>query len=174
MERLGLDPRREFPSFKYALLGAEPHSEETRRRVEEFFGIQAFNSYGLSEMNGPGVALECPARDGMHIWEDAFLVEVVDPVTLEPVGPGRKGELVLTTLKRTAMPKVRYLTRIQTSLVESKCIARDTAAYKDSRNNDTCSYSRGVNIIPMPIEAVLIGIPGVVRNYHIIHESREP
>ncbi|HBZ54126.1 MAG TPA: phenylacetate--CoA ligase, partial [Syntrophobacteraceae bacterium] len=98
-----IDPRRDL-QLRIAYLGAEPYSEEVRRRVEEFYGVKVFNSYGLSEMNGPGVAFECPEQSGMHIWEDAYLVEVVDPLTLEPVADGTVGELVLTTLNREAMP----------------------------------------------------------------------
>ncbi|NIR15955.1 MAG: phenylacetate--CoA ligase, partial [Desulfobacterales bacterium] len=78
--------------LRIAFLGAEPHSEEIRQRVERYFGVEAFNSYGLSEMNGPGVAFECPEKKGMHIWEDAFLVEIIDPDTLEPLPPGEEGE----------------------------------------------------------------------------------
>ena len=85
----GLDPR-DLP-LRLAFLGAEPHSEDMRRRIEAAYGLKAYNSYGLSEMNGPGVAFECPEQNGMHVWEDAFLLEVLDPETLEPVRPGRTG-----------------------------------------------------------------------------------
>jgi len=85
-----IDPRRDL-RLRIAYLGAEPYSEEVRRRVEGFYGVKVFNSYGLSEMNGPGVAFECPEQSGMHIWEDAYLVEVVDPQTLEPVPSARSG-----------------------------------------------------------------------------------
>ena len=85
----GLDPR-DLP-LRIAFVGAEPHSEDMRRRIEAAYGLKAYNSYGLSEMNGPGVAFECPEQNGMHVWEDAFLLEVVHPETLEPVGPGRGG-----------------------------------------------------------------------------------
>jgi len=174
VEKLGIDPRREFPSFKYALLGAEPHTEETRRKVEEFFGIQAYNSYGLSEMNGPGVAFECPEKNGMHIWEDAFLVEVVDPVTLEPVAPGMQGELVITTLEREAMPILRYRTKDLTTLSDEPCPCGRThrRISRIAGRSDDMIILKGVNIFPMQIEAVLIGIPGVGRNYQVILESR--
>lgn len=175
VERMGIDPRREFPAFKYALLGAEPHSEETRRRVEEFFGIKAFNSYGLSEMNGPGVAFECPVQYGMHIWEDAFFVEVLDPKTLKPVGPGQTGELVLTTLDRRAMPILRYRTKDLTSLIDEPCECGRThrRITRITGRSDDMLILKGVNIFPIQIEEVLIGIPGVGRNYQIVLDTRE-
>ena len=86
----GVDPRRDT-KLRIAFIGAEPHSEKMRRKIEEFYGFRAFNSYGLSEMNGPGMAFECPEQNGMHIWEDNFIVEVIDPVTLKPVPEGEEG-----------------------------------------------------------------------------------
>ena len=105
----GLDPR-DLP-LRLAFLGAEPHSEDMRRRIEAAYGVKAYNSYGLSEMNGPGVAFECPEQNGLHVWEDAFLLEVLDPETLEPAPPGEVGELVFTNLTRQGMPLLRYRTR---------------------------------------------------------------
>jgi phenylacetate-coenzyme A ligase PaaK-like adenylate-forming protein len=174
LESMGVDPKKEFPCFKYALLGAEPHSEETRKKVEEFFGIDAFNSYGLSEMNGPGVAFECPAKDGMHIWEDAFLVEIINPETLEPVSPGEKGELVLTTLAREAMPIIRYRTKDLTSFISGQCVCGRThrKIARITGRSDDMLILKGVNIFPIQIEAVLGGVPGVGRNYQIILESK--
>jgi phenylacetate-CoA ligase len=174
LESMGVDPKKEFPHFKSAILGAEPHSEATRKKVEEFFGIKAFNSYGLSEMNGPGVAFECPAKDGMHIWEDAFLVEILDPVTLEPVAPGEKGELVLTTLVREAMPIIRYRTKDLTSLIPGECSCGRThrKLARITGRSDDMMILKGVNIFPIQIEAVLNGITGVGRNYQIILESK--
>ena len=174
LESMGIDPKEEFPHFKYAILGAEPHSEETRKKVEEFFGIDAFNSYGLSEMNGPGVAFECPQKDGMHIWEDAFLVEIIDPETFKPVSPGEKGELVLTTLSREAMPIIRYQTNDLTSLITGACSCGRThrKLMRITGRSDDMMILKGVNIFPIQIEAVLNGIAGVGRNYQIILESK--
>ncbi len=174
LESAGVDPKKEFPDFKFAILGAEPHSEETRQKVEKFFGIEAFNSYGLSEMNGPGVAFECPERKGMHIWEDAFLVEIVDPDTLEPLPQGTKGELLLTTLNREVMPIIRYRTRDLTSIMPGSCACGRTHARLErfSGRSDDMMILKGVNIFPMQIEAILIGIPGVGRNYQIILEQK--
>ena len=174
LESLGIDPRKEFPDLKFAILGAEPHSEETRLKVENFFGIQAFNSYGLSEMNGPGVAFECPEKNGMHIWEDAFLVEIVDPDTLEPLPYGTRGELLITTLCRKAMPIIRYRTKDLTSLMPEECACGRThmRIERITGRSDDMMILKGVNIFPMQIEAVLIGIPGVGRNYQIILEQK--
>ena len=105
-EELNLDPR-EDTKVKIAFLGAEPHTEKMRKKIEEIYGYKAFNSYGLSEMNGPGVAFECPEQNGMHIWEDSFLVEIIDPKTLEPVADGVEGELVMTSLQKEGMPLIR-------------------------------------------------------------------
>ncbi len=174
LEAEGIDPRRDFPDLSYAILGAEPHSEETRRKVQEFFGIRAFNSYGLSEMNGPGVAFECPEMNGMHIWEDAYLVEIVDPDTLEPLPPGRKGELLITTLSREAMPIIRYRTKDLTSLVSGECACGRTHARIEriTGRSDDMMILKGVNIFPIQIESVLNSIPGVGRNYRIILEQK--
>ncbi len=174
LEAEGIDPRREFPDLSFAVLGAEPHSEETRRKVQDFFGIRAFNSYGLSEMNGPGVAFECPEMKGMHIWEDAYLVEIVDPDTLEPLPPGRKGELLITTLSREAMPIIRYRTKDLTSLVSGECACGRTHARIEriTGRSDDMMILKGVNIFPIQIESVLNSIPGVGRNYRIILEQK--
>jgi phenylacetate-CoA ligase len=174
IEAMGIDPKKEFPALKYAILGAEPHTEATRKKVEEFFGIDAFNSYGLSEMNGPGVAFECPEKDGQHIWEDAYLVEIINPDTLESVAPGEMGELVITTLQREAMPIIRYRTKDLTSVIESPCACGRTHSRitRITGRSDDMLILKGVNIFPMQIEAVLIGISGVGRNYQITLESK--
>ena len=174
LEAEGIDPRREFPDLSYAVLGAEPHSEETRGKVQDFFGIRAFNSYGLSEMNGPGVAFECPEMKGLHIWEDAYLVEIVDPDTLEPLPPGNKGELLITTLSREAMPIIRYRTKDLTSLVPGDCACGRTHARIEriTGRSDDMMILKGVNIFPIQIESVLNSIPGVGRNYRIILEQK--
>jgi phenylacetate-CoA ligase len=119
-EEMGVDPR-EDTSLRIAVIGAEPHSEETRLRIEEAYGVFAVNSYGLSEMNGPGVAFECPHKSGLHLWEDRWLVEIVDPVTLKPCREGEVGEVVMTTLNREAMPLLRYRTRDLAALIPGTC-----------------------------------------------------
>ncbi len=174
IEAMGIDPRKEFPALKYAFLGAEPHTEATRKKVEVFFGIDAFNSYGLSEMNGPGVAFECPEKNGQHIWEDAYLVEVINPDTLESVAPGEMGELVITTLQRESMPIIRYRTKDLTSVIEGPCACGRTHSRitRITGRSDDMLILKGVNIFPMQVEAVLIGIAGVGRNYQITLESK--
>lgn len=116
----GLDPH-EDTSLHTLVIGAEPHTEEHRHRIEEMFGVKAYNSYGLSEMNGQGVAFECTEQNGLHIWEDAFLVEIINPITLLPVQDGEIGELVMTTLDRQAMPLIRYRTRDLTRFLQGTC-----------------------------------------------------
>ena len=119
-EELNLDPR-EDTKVKIAFLGAEPHTEKMRKKIEEIYGYKAFNSYGLSEMNGPGVAFECPEQNGMHIWEDSFLVEIIDPKTLQPVPDGEEGELVMTSLQKEGMPLIRYRTKDLTRIIPELC-----------------------------------------------------
>jgi phenylacetate-CoA ligase len=172
MDELGVDPRRDL-KLRIAFLGAEPYSEEVRQRVEQFFGVDAYNSYGLSEMNGPGVAFECPQKNGMHIWEDAFLVEVIDPQTLEPCEPGRDGELVLTTLTREAMPIIRYRTRDLTRLLPGPCACGRGHRRIDriKGRSDDMLIVKGVNIFPMQVERVLMDIPEVGTNYRIVLEQ---
>ncbi|GAB6061082.1 phenylacetate--CoA ligase family protein [Desulfonatronum parangueonense] len=160
--------------LKTALIGAEPHSEEIRRRIEELYGVKAYNSYGLSEMNGPGVAFECPEQNGMHIWEDAFLVEIIDPVTLEPVPEGEVGELVLTTLTREGMPILRYRTRDLTRFLpgECPCGRKHRRIDRILGRSDDMIIIKGVNIFPMQVERVLMAIPEVGQNYLIVLERK--
>jgi phenylacetate-CoA ligase len=168
LESKGLDPRRDL-AIRRAFVGAEPYTEETRRKIEKALGVRVFNSYGLSEMNGPGVAFECEHQDGMHLWEDNYLMEIVDPVTGEPLPEGRKGELVLTTLRREAMPILRYRTRDITSIVAKPCRCGRThrRLSRITGRTDDMLIVRGVNIYPQQIEQVLMGIPQVGCNYLI-------
>ena len=171
-EELDVDPLRDL-KLRIAFLGAEPHSEEVRQRVERYFEMEAFNSYGLSEMNGPGVAFECTEKQGMHIWEDAFLVEIIDPDTLEPVEPGQEGELVLTTLTREAMPIIRYRTSDLTSILPGACPCGRTHSRLDriKGRTDDMLIIKGVNIFPVQVEQALMEVPEVGQNYLIIMES---
>ncbi|GFK92504.1 Phenylacetate-coenzyme A ligase [Fundidesulfovibrio magnetotacticus] len=172
LARQGLDPRS--LGLRIALVGAEPYSEETRRRLEDIFGFKAFNSYGLSEMNGPGVAFECREQNGMHLWEDAYLCEVIDPVTLEPARPGQVGELVLTTLCREGMPIVRYRTRDLTRVLPGPCPCGREHLRIDriTGRSDDLIIIKGVNIYPIQIEQVLMSLPEVGQNY-LIELTRE-
>jgi len=161
----GLDPRG-LP-LRLAFIGAEPHSEDTRRRIEAAYGVKAYNSYGLSEMNGPGVAFECPEQNGMHVWEDAFLMEVIDPRTAEPVSPGEPGELVFTNLTRRGMPLLRYRTRDLASYDPTPCPCGRThrRISRIQGRTDDMLIIKGVNIFPIQIEQVLMAMPEVATNY---------
>lgn len=167
-EEAGVSPKDDL-NLKIAFLGAEPHTEHTRRRVEQALGVKAFNSYGLSEMYGPGVAFECPEQNGLHIWEDYFLVEVIDPDSLEPVDDGVEGELVLTTLTREAMPLIRYRTRDLTTVFSEPCACGRThkRIARIKGRTDDMIIVKGVNVFPMQVEKVLMGIPEVGTNYQI-------
>jgi phenylacetate-CoA ligase len=170
----GIDPKG--LGLRIALVGAEPYSEETRRRLEDIFGFKAFNSYGLSEMNGPGVAFECGQQAGMHLWEDAYLAEIIDPETLEPAKPGEVGELVLTTLCREGMPIVRYRTRDLSRFIPGACPCGREHVRIDriTGRSDDLIIIKGVNIYPMQIEQVLMSLPEVGQNYLIELESEGP
>ncbi|GAQ93974.1 phenylacetate-CoA ligase [Thermodesulfovibrio aggregans] len=168
----GIDPRKEL-KLKRAYLGAEPYSEETRRKIENMLGIDVYNCYGLTEMNGPGVGFECPYKEGLHIWEDNFLIEIIDPQTGKVLPDGEIGELVLTTLNREAMPLIRYRTRDLTRIIIEPCKCGRTHR-RISRilgRSDDMFIVKGVNIFPQQIEQVLMGIKGVAQNYQIVLES---
>ncbi|OLN25999.1 Phenylacetate-coenzyme A ligase [Desulfovibrio sp. DV] len=167
---LGIDPRS--LSLRIALVGAEPYTEEARRRLQDLYGIKAYNSYGLSEMNGPGVAFECQEQHGMHIWEDAYLAEIVDPATGEPVPDGELGELVMTTLGREGMPVVRYRTRDMTRFLTGPCPCGRVHRRIDRLHGrcDDMIIIKGVNIFPMQIERVLMAMPEVGQDYQIVLE----
>ncbi len=172
-EEVGVDPRRDT-QLKIAFLGAEPHSEETRQKIEEFYGVKAYNSYGLSEMDGPGVAFECPYQNGMHVWEDNFIVEIIDPDTLEPVPDGEEGELVLTTLLRDGMPILRYRTKDLTRIIPGPCECGRThiRIERIKGRTDDMLILKGVNIFPIQIEKKLMEIPGVGTNFLIVLERK--
>ena len=171
LEEEGLSP--DDLCLKKAFVGAEPHSEEIRRKVEELFGIDVYNSYGLSEMNGPAVAFECELKQGMHLWEDAFILEIIDPDTGDPVPDGTEGELVLTTLKRTATPVLRYRTRDLTSIYPGPCGCGRThrrIARIKGRTDDMLIIN-GVNVFPSQIEEVIMKLPEIGTNYQIVVEK---
>lgn len=155
--------------WKIALIGAEPHTEEARQKIEEMMHIKAYNSYGLSEMNGPGVAFECTHQNGMHIWEDAYIVEIIDPETGKHVEEGEIGELVMTTITREGMPIIRYRTRDLTRFIPGECDCGRTHRRIDriAGRADDMMILKGVNIYPMQIEQCLMGMPEVGQNYLI-------
>ncbi len=167
-----LDPRRDTALHTF-IVGAEPYTEEHRKRIEEMFGIKAYNSYGLSEMNGPGVGFECTEQRGLHVWEDAFLVEIIDPETLEPLPDGESGELVMTTLDRQAMPIIRFRTRDLTRILPGPCPCGRTHRRLDriAGRSDDMFIIKGCNVFPMQIEGILMKIPEVANNYTIRLET---
>jgi phenylacetate-CoA ligase len=165
--------KRESLALKRAFAGAEPYSEDTRRRIEELLHIDVYNSYGLSEMNGPGVAFECQAKNGLHIWEDGYLAEIVDPDTLEPVGEGEIGELVLTILCREATPILRYRTRDLTGFYTEPCPCGRThrRLRRITGRSDDMLIINGVNVFPSQIEEVIMAMKEVGNNYLIVVEK---
>jgi phenylacetate-CoA ligase len=168
MKELGKDPRN--TSLKYGIFGAEPWSEEMRRTLEEMLGIKACDIYGLSEVIGPGVAMECyEAQEGLHIAEDHFLVEVINPKTLEPVPDGEEGELVFTSLTKEAFPVIRYRTGDIASITRNKCkCGRTTTRMSRVKGRvDDMLIIRGVNVFPSEIEHYLLTIEELAPYYQI-------
>ncbi|MET1124508.1 MAG: phenylacetate--CoA ligase [Archaeoglobaceae archaeon] len=160
--------------LRIGCFGAEPWSENTRKRLEDGFGIKAFDSYGLSEMNGPGVAFECEEQHGLHIWIDHYFVEIVDPETGEPVSEGEKGELVLTTLTKEAMPLIRYRTGDVTFILDDECSCGRThpKIHRVLGRTDDMIIVRGVNVFPSQIEHVLMRIPEVGDHFQVVVTRR--
>ena len=172
MEEMGIDPRRDT-KLKTLIIGAEPHSEEQRRRIEEMIGVKAYYSFGMSEMCGPGVAFECTEQNGLHIWEDYYIVEIVDPETLEPVAEGEVGELVLTTINREAMPLLRYRTRDLTRVLPGECPCGRHHKRLDRMKgrSDDMIILKGVNIFPIQIETILLQFKELSTDYLITLET---
>lgn len=172
MESMGIDPKG--LSLKVGLFGGEPWSEAMRREIESRLCISATDNYGLSEIIGPGVAGECFHKDGMHIFEDAFLPEIIDPDNGALLPPGSVGELVLTTLAKEALPLIRYRTRDITSLDYSPCACGRTMVRMEKTigRSDDMLIIRGVNVFPSQIEEVLVAIEGCKPHYQLV-VSRE-
>ena len=168
MQQEGVDPRKDT-KLKVLAIGAEPHSEEQRKRIENMMGVKAYNSFGMSEMCGPGVGFECQEQNGLHFWEDYYIVEIVNPDTLEPVPDGEIGELVLTTLCREAMPLLRYRTRDLTRVLGRTCpCGRNHIRLDRMRGrSDDMIVLRGVNIFPIQIEKILMQFKELASNYLI-------
>lgn len=168
MTELGKNPRES--SIKYGIFGAEPWSEEMRKLLEETYGIKACDIYGLSEVMGPGVAMEChEAQDGLHICEDHFIVEVINPDTLEPVPDGEEGELVFTSLTKEAFPVIRYRTGDIASIIREtcKCGRTTTRMSRVKGRIDDMLIVRGVNVFPSEIEHFLIQIDELAPHYQV-------
>jgi phenylacetate-CoA ligase len=164
MDSQGVDPRS--TSLRIGIFGAEPWTEEMRREVERRSGIDAVDIYGLSEVMGPGISQEAAAtKDGLHIWEDHFLPEVVDPVTLEVLPDGEEGELVLTTLTRKAMPVVRYRTRDLTRLLPGTAYPAFRRMQRVTGRTDDMMIVRGVNVFTTQVEELLLTVEGLTPHY---------
>ncbi|WP_330345979.1 phenylacetate--CoA ligase [Streptomyces longwoodensis] len=164
-ERQGVDPRS--TSLEVGVFGAEPWTEEMRREIEDRFGIDAVDIYGLSEVMGPGVAQECvETKDGLHIWEDHFYPEVVDPFTGEVLPEGEEGELVFTSLTKEAMPVVRYRTRDLTRLLPGTARVFRRMRKVTGRSDDMVIL-RGVNLFPTQIEEIVLRTPGVAPHFQL-------
>lgn len=174
MVEKGIDPRKDT-KLRTLVIGAEPHSEDTRKRIEDMLGVKAYNSFGMSEMCGPGVAFECKEQNGMHIWEDYYIVEIVNPDTLEPVPDGEVGELVLTTINREAMPLLRYRTRDLTRILPGDCPCGRHHKRLDRMKgrSDDMIILKGVNIFPIQIETVLMQFKELASDYLITLETLE-
>ena len=164
---------RDSLKLRKAFAGAEPYSEDTRRRIEELLKIDVYNSYGLSEMNGPSVAFECQAKNGLHLWEDSYIGEIVHPKTLEPLPDGETGELILTCLCREATPILRYRTRDLTSFYTEPCVCARThrRLHRITGRSDDMLIINGVNVFPSQIEEVVMGMKEVGNNYLIVLEK---
>ena len=157
-------------TVKKAYLGAEPYSEGVRKKIEEQWNLEAYNSYGLSEMNGPGVAFECEEKNGMHIWEDFYIPEIINPDSGEILPDGEQGELVITHINRDAMPILRYRTRDLTTIIPEPCACGRThrRIERIKGRTDDMLIVGGVNVFPSQIETVLMRIPEVGNNYQIL------
>jgi phenylacetate-CoA ligase len=159
-------------SLTTGIFGAEPWSENMRRELEARLEVKAYDSYGLSEMYGPGVAFECLERDGLHIWHDSYLVEIIDPRTGERLGEGERGEMVITPLVKEAMPLLRYRTGDITKLMEDECgCGRGQKIARITGRSDDMLVIRGINVFPSQIEHVLLSLDGIGQQF-MVHVDR--
>jgi len=174
MIKEGVNPRKDL-KLKMGLFGAEPWSERIRERIENALGIEAFDIYGLTELCGPGVSVECKEHKGLHVWEDHFLVETIDSETGEVLPPGEKGELVFSTLTKTGMPILRYRTRDISVIETEKCACGRTHArmMRVTGRSDDMLIIRGVNVFPSQIEYAIMGFPELAAHYQIVLDRPE-
>ena len=170
-QETGID-MRELP-IRAGIFGAEPWTQEMRRRIEEGSGIKAYDIYGLSELIGPGVGINCRCQEGLHIFEDHFYPEIINPETGEVLPDGEFGELVLTSLTKQAMPMIRYRTRDLTRIMTEKCECGRTLRRIEriSSRSDDMFIIRGVNVFPSQIETALLSVEGTTPNYNIVLET---
>ncbi|MEG1940449.1 MAG: phenylacetate--CoA ligase [Eubacterium sp.] len=167
MHDMGIDP--ETLPLRAGIFGAEPWSENMRHEIERKLAIKAHDIYGLSEVCGPGVAIECSEQNGLHIWEDHFIAEIIDPVTLKNVPDGEDGELVITTITKEGIPLLRYRTRDVTHIIDEPCACGRThrRIARISGRSDDMLIIRGVNVFPTQIESALLSVGDVEPHYFI-------
>lgn len=172
-EEMGIDFKA--LKLKSGAFGAEPWSESMRVEIEKKLNLEPFDIYGLSEIIGPGVSAECEAHEGLHLYEDHFLPEIIDPETLEPLPPGEKGELVITTLTKEATPVIRYRTRDITSLNYEPCSCGRTLVRMErvTGRTDDMLIIRGVNVFPSQVEQILMEIEGTEPHYQIVVDRKD-
>lgn len=169
MPKIGVDPKKDL-KLRIGLFGAEPWSNKIRERIEADLGIEAFDVYGLTELCGPGVSIECSEHNGLHIWEDHFLVETIDPETGEVLSPGEEGELVFTTLTKTGIPMLRFRTRDISVIDTKKCACGRTHArmIRIRGRSDDMLIIRGVNVFPSQVEVAVMSFPELAPYYQIV------
>ena len=169
MNEEGVDPRKDL-KIRIGNFGAEPWSERIRERIEKDLGIEAFDIYGLTELCGPGVSVECNKHNGLHIWEDHFLVETIDPKTGDVLSAGEEGELVFTPLTKTGLPLLRFRTRDISVIETEKCDCGRTHSrmMRVTGRSDDMLIIRGVNVFPSQIEYVIMGFPELAAQYQIV------
>ena len=174
MNKEGVDPRKDL-KLKIGNFGAEPWSERIRERIEKELGIEAFDIYGLTELCGPGVSVECNEHNGLHIWEDHFLVETIDPKTGDVLSAGEEGELVFTPLTKTGLPLLRFRTRDISVIETEKCDCGRTHSrmMRVLGRSDDMLIIRGVNVFPSQIEYVVMGFPELAAQYQIVLDRPE-
>jgi len=169
MVKEGIDPKK-YLKLRIGLFGAEPWSNKIRERIEADLGIEAFDVYGLTELCGPGVSIECSEHKGLHTWEDHFLVETIDPETGEVLSPGEEGELVFTTLTKTGVPMLRFRTRDISVIDTAKCACGRTHArmIRVRGRSDDMLIIRGVNVFPSQIEIAVMSFPELAAQYQLV------
>ncbi len=169
MIKEGVNPKKDL-KLRIGLFGAEPWSDKIRERIEADLGIEAFDVYGLTELYGPGVSIECNQHKGLHIWEDHFLIETINPKTGEVLSPGEEGELVFTTLTKTAIPMLRFRTRDISVINTEKCACGRAHArmMRVRGRSDDMLIIRGVNVFPSQIELAVMSFPELAAQYQIV------
>lgn len=169
MVKEGIDPRKEL-KLRRGIFGAEPWSNKIRERIEAETGMEAYDIYGLTELCGPGVSIECEQHDGLHVWEDHFIVETIDPDTGEQLKPGEEGELVFTTLTKKGMPMLRYRTRDISRVVTEQCKCGRTHArmMRVTGRSDDMLIIRGVNVFPSQVEYAVMSFSELAAQYLIV------